>query len=139
MSTTLESRPFRWPAATFARAILNATARALAVPLLAVARCAAGLASRGAAGSAVRAGRIGDTLGKRETCNSRRIFFSEANREQFVACDVLADAFQDEATVGLLEDLCGIAARGQFAAHRILSRHRSASGWSRTRTSAPNC
>ncbi len=55
---------------------------------------------------------IGDTLGKRETCNSRRIFFTEANRDQFVACDVLADAFQDEATVGLLEDLCGIGLEG---------------------------
>jgi hypothetical protein len=57
---------------------------------------------------------IGDTSGKRETRNSRRIFFSESNRERFVACDVLADAFQDDATVGLLEDLCGIPLEGGF-------------------------
>jgi len=57
---------------------------------------------------------FGDTLGKRETCNSRRIFFSEAMREQFVACGVLADAFQDETTVGLLEDVCGTRLEGGF-------------------------
>ena len=57
---------------------------------------------------------IGDTIGKRETRNSQRIFVTEANREKFVACDVLADAFQDEATVGLLEDLCGIQLAGGF-------------------------
>jgi hypothetical protein len=57
---------------------------------------------------------IGDTLGKRETHNSRRIFVSEENRARFVACEVLADAFQDEATVGLLEDLCGARLAGGF-------------------------
>jgi hypothetical protein len=57
---------------------------------------------------------IGDTLGKRETYNSRRIFVSEQNRERYVACDVLADAFQDEATVGLLEDLTGANLAGGF-------------------------
>jgi hypothetical protein len=56
----------------------------------------------------------GDSLGKRETFNSRRIFVSEENRERFLACDVLADAFQDEATVGLLEDLTGTTLAGGF-------------------------
>jgi hypothetical protein len=49
---------------------------------------------------------IDDTLGKRETHNAQRVFVSEANRARFPACAALADAFQDEATVGLLEDVC---------------------------------
>jgi len=57
---------------------------------------------------------LGETFGKRETHNSRRIFVSEENRERFLACDVLADAFQDEATVGLLEDLTGANLAGGF-------------------------
>ena len=57
---------------------------------------------------------LGDTLGKRETYNSRRIFMSEENRERFLACAMLADAFQDEATVGLLEDLTGTTLAGGF-------------------------
>ena len=58
--------------------------------------------------------RVTDTLGKRETHNSRRIFISEENRARFAACDALADAFQDEATVGLLEDRCGVSLGGSF-------------------------
>jgi len=57
----------------------------------------------------------GDTLGKRETYNPRRIFVTEADRERFKACDALACAFQDEATIGLLEDLCGTRLGGGFA------------------------
>jgi hypothetical protein len=56
----------------------------------------------------------GDSLGKRETYNSRRIFVSEENRERFLACEVLADVFQDEATIGLLEDLTGANLAGGF-------------------------
>jgi hypothetical protein len=56
----------------------------------------------------------GDTRGKRETLNSRRIFVSESNREQFAACAALAAAFQDDATVGLLEDLTGASLTGGF-------------------------
>jgi hypothetical protein len=56
----------------------------------------------------------GGTLGIRETCNAPRIFVTEANRERFLACDVLADAFQDEATVGLLEDLAGTSLDGGY-------------------------
>jgi hypothetical protein len=57
---------------------------------------------------------IGDTLGKRETHNAFRIFVSEANRARFPACASLAEAFQDEATVALLEDLCGTRLAGGF-------------------------
>ena len=39
---------------------------------------------------------------------------SEENRERFLACAMLADAFQDEATVGLLEDLTGTTLAGGF-------------------------
>ena len=56
----------------------------------------------------------GDTFGKRETHNTTRIFISESNRRQFAACDDLANAFQDEATVGLLEDLTGARLDGGF-------------------------
>jgi hypothetical protein len=55
-----------------------------------------------------------NTLGKRDTLNSRRIFVTERNREQFDACSVLASAFQDEATVALLEDLTGTNLSGGF-------------------------
>ena len=57
---------------------------------------------------------IEDTLGKRETHNSQRIFVSEENRARFPGCAALADAFQDEATVGLLEDVCGARLAGGY-------------------------
>jgi hypothetical protein len=57
---------------------------------------------------------VGDTQGKRETHNSRRIFVSAANRHRFTACDVLADAFQDEATTALLQDITGATLAGSF-------------------------
>ena len=49
---------------------------------------------------------IDDTRGKRETHNTTRIFVSEANRACHLACEALAEAFQDEATVALLQDVC---------------------------------
>jgi hypothetical protein len=57
---------------------------------------------------------IGDTLGKRETHNASRLFVSPANRRRYGACAALAEAFQDEATVALLEDLCGVDLGGSF-------------------------
>lgn len=50
---------------------------------------------------------IGDTQGKRETHNTTRVFVSELNRARHLACEALAEAFQDEATVALLQDVCG--------------------------------
>jgi hypothetical protein len=58
--------------------------------------------------------RIGDTLGRRETHNAQRIFVSVENRRTYPACAALADALQDETTVGLIEDRCGIALTGSF-------------------------
>jgi hypothetical protein len=57
---------------------------------------------------------VDDTLGKRETHNAQRIFVSAANRRRYPACEALAEAFQDEATVGLLEDRCGVGLDGSF-------------------------
>jgi hypothetical protein len=50
---------------------------------------------------------IDDTQGKRATHNTTRIFISEPNRARHLACEALAEAFQDEATVALLQDVCG--------------------------------
>lgn len=57
---------------------------------------------------------VGDTLGKRETHNQQRIFVSPAVRQQFSACSELADTFQDEATVGLLQDMTGTRLEGGY-------------------------
>jgi hypothetical protein len=50
---------------------------------------------------------IKDTQGKRETNNTTRVFVSEQNRARHLACEALAEAFQDEATVALLQELGG--------------------------------
>ena len=50
---------------------------------------------------------IDDTRGKRETHNTSRIFVSEETQARHKACEDLAESFQDEATVALLEDVCG--------------------------------
>lgn len=57
---------------------------------------------------------IDDTLGRRETHNGSRIFVSAANRRRYPACEALADTFQDEATTGLIEDVCGISLAGSY-------------------------
>jgi hypothetical protein len=57
---------------------------------------------------------IADTLGRRETHNHARIFVSPERRRRHGACEALAEAFQDPATVALLGDLCGTALDGSF-------------------------
>lgn len=57
---------------------------------------------------------IADTFGKRETHNASRIFISRTNRQEFPVCDAIASAFQDEATVALIEDRCGVDLDGSF-------------------------
>lgn len=49
---------------------------------------------------------IDDTNGKRETHNTSRIFVSEENQARYKVCEDLAESFQDEATIALLEDVC---------------------------------
>ncbi len=55
---------------------------------------------------------IDDTRGRRETHNTTRVFVSEQNRARYLPCEALAEAFQDEATVALLQDMCGRALAG---------------------------
>lgn len=55
---------------------------------------------------------VGDTQGKRETYNARRIFVSPENQDRYPACAELAEAFQNDATVGLLEDMTGAKLEG---------------------------
>ena len=57
---------------------------------------------------------IGDTQGRRETHNASRLFVTPANRRSYGACAALAEAFQDEATTALLEDLCGVDLGGSY-------------------------
>ena len=54
---------------------------------------------------------IDDTLGKRETHNSSRLFFGLDNRRRHPVCDALAAGFQSAATVERLERLCEIELR----------------------------
>lgn len=57
---------------------------------------------------------IDDTRGKRDTHNTSRIFVSPGNRRRFPTCAALAEAFQDEATTALLQDICGVSLDGSF-------------------------
>ncbi len=57
---------------------------------------------------------IADTRGKRETHNARRIFIDTEQRHRFPACAELAEAFQDEATVALLQDMTGASLEGGY-------------------------
>ena len=57
---------------------------------------------------------IDDTLGKRETHNAARMFVSEANRALHPACETLGRIFQDDATIALLEDVCGRTLTGTY-------------------------
>jgi hypothetical protein len=114
MGTTLERPVVPMVGCTIRRAILNATAVRAPFPHWLLHDVLPEWLPDAVHALPFSPAAFGDTLGKRETYNSRRIFVSEANRDAFVACDVLADAFQDEATVGLLEDLCGIRLAGGF-------------------------
>ena len=57
---------------------------------------------------------IDDTRGKRETHNGSRLFVNEASRREYPVCATLAEAFQDEATIGLLNDMTGLDLTGSF-------------------------
>jgi hypothetical protein len=57
---------------------------------------------------------IDDTLGKRETHNASRLFFSAAHRKDFPVCAELAAAFQSEPVTGALEDETGVRLAGSF-------------------------
>lgn len=55
---------------------------------------------------AVAPPKIDDTLGKRETHNSTRLFFGAENRARYPVCDALAAAFQSLDVVERIELLC---------------------------------
>lgn len=57
---------------------------------------------------------IDDTLGRRDSHNSSRWFFSPENRKRFPVCEEVARAFQDPATVALLESETGADFTGGF-------------------------
>jgi hypothetical protein len=57
---------------------------------------------------------IQDTRGKRETHNSTRIFFNQAQRRTHPVCDGIATALQSDAVARQLEALCDVTLRGSF-------------------------
>lgn len=57
---------------------------------------------------------IGDTCGKRDTHNAQRVFVSSGSRGYYPACGALADAFQDEATISVIQDRTGADLTGSF-------------------------
>lgn len=63
---------------------------------------------------AVAAPTIGDTEGRRETHNSTRVFFAGGNLEKFAVGRVMADTFQNAATVDHLERTCEVNLGGGF-------------------------
>jgi hypothetical protein len=58
--------------------------------------------------------KIDNTLGKRETHNSSRLFFGVEARKEHAVCDALASALQSESVVARLERLCEIHLREVF-------------------------
>lgn len=70
--------------------------------------------ARRVAGLDLDAPRIGDTLGKRETHNASRVFLNEDACRAVVDNALVAEAFQDDATVGLLADMTGADLDGAF-------------------------
>jgi hypothetical protein len=57
---------------------------------------------------------IGETLGKRETHNSTRTFFSQQNQQAHAICDEVARAFQAPQTIDLLQRRTGAALEGNY-------------------------
>ena len=55
---------------------------------------------------------VGDTMGKRETNNSTRLFFGRAQRALHPVCDQVAAALQSDPVVRRLEGLCGATLAG---------------------------
>ena len=58
--------------------------------------------------------RITDTLGKRETHNSTRLFFGVPQRRAHSVCDAVATALQSDPVVSYLQRLCDVVLQGSF-------------------------
>ncbi|MGO4869057.1 MAG: 2OG-Fe(II) oxygenase [Roseiarcus sp.] len=63
---------------------------------------------------AVAPPKIDDTLGKRETHNSSRLFFGVDNRARYPACDALGAGFQSSGVVDRIEKLCDVKLRESY-------------------------
>src|ERR1700722_2661854 len=57
---------------------------------------------------------IEDTLGKRETHNSTRLFFGTEQRQSYPVCDAVAAGLQNDAVVRDLEQMCDLTLRGSY-------------------------
>jgi hypothetical protein len=57
---------------------------------------------------------IEDTLGRRETHNSTRLFFGETQRACSPACDEIATALQSSPVIRQLETVCDVALGGSY-------------------------
>ncbi|NNM56660.1 2OG-Fe(II) oxygenase [Acidocella sp.] len=55
---------------------------------------------------------IADTLGRRETHNSTRLFFGVEEQARYPVCAALARALQSPEVTGRLEQVCGVALGG---------------------------
>lgn len=55
---------------------------------------------------------IGDTLGRRETHNSTRVFFNPELRASFPVAEGMVEAFQDPTTIRRLNRICGLDLTG---------------------------
>jgi hypothetical protein len=82
--------------------------------------------------------RIAETLGRRETHNSTRLFFGEAQIARFPVCAEIASALQSEAVTGASRRCAASRSAAPICASNIASTP-TGSGWSRTPTSAPSC
>jgi len=58
--------------------------------------------------------RIADTLGRRETNNSTRLFFGQEQIARYPVCAEIASALQSEAVTGRIAALCGVALGGAY-------------------------
>lgn len=57
---------------------------------------------------------VGDTMGRRETHNSTRVFFSPENRARFPAVEALAAALQSRTATGMIDAACGTRLSGSY-------------------------
>ena len=62
----------------------------------------------------VRAARVDDMLGKRETHNSSRLFFNAKKRARYPVCEAIGAGFQSAPVVERIERLCGTKLEGGF-------------------------
>lgn len=70
--------------------------------------------ARGIVSLPIAAPDIGDSLGRRDSHNSTRSFFSVENRRKYPVCEEVAAAFQNPRIVSLIEQATGTDFRGSY-------------------------